>query len=177
MLLVASLSIIPSRASADAGHSHSESDAPHHQMHHDTVEHDAPRPDETNHHEAQEHSNPGHHGDGHHHGSINVSNATLIPSLELAVYDDPMNGWNLHLVTENFDFAPERVNGDSLINEGHAHLYINGEKIMRIYSNWHHLPDLTSGTHEITVTLNANGHEELIDQGEPIADTVVISVP
>jgi hypothetical protein len=118
-----------------------------------------------------------HSGDGHHHGSLDVSSADQIPSLDLVVYDDPVNGWNLQLITENFDFAPEQINGDSIINEGHAHLYINGEKVMRIYSNWHHLPRLEPGTHEVTVTLNANGHEDLIYQGEPIADTVMISVP
>ncbi|MEB3210859.1 MAG: hypothetical protein VKL39_05870 [Leptolyngbyaceae bacterium] len=117
------------------------------------------------------------HGDGHHHGSLDVSTAEAIPSVQLIVHDDPVNGWNLELVTENFDFAPERVNGESLINEGHAHLYINGEKVMRIYSHWHHLPELESGMNMVRVTLNANGHEELVNQGEVVAASVMVEVP
>lgn len=117
------------------------------------------------------------HGDGHHHGSINVSDADAMPSIQLVVHEDPINGWNLELITENFAFAPERVNGDSTINEGHAHLYINGEKIMRIYSNWHHLPSLDSGMNTVMVTLNANGHEEFLNQGEVVGSSVTVSVP
>lgn len=167
---------------ADVGHEHMEHIS---SPHEDTMEHTEPHEASVEHNvhgeshpDSMGHGDDHHHGsDGHHHGSIDVSSASLIPSLALTVYEDPVNGWNLELMTENFEFAPERVNGDSVINEGHAHLYINGEKIMRIYSTWHHLPSLESGMNEVTVTLNANGHEELMYQGEPVADTVMISVP
>ena len=179
-----STTTISDRAHREVSHAEFLAEAGHEQMdhgsstHEDVMEHTEPHGAsvEQNVH-GESHSDSTGHGDSHHHGSIDVSSAALIPSLTLAVYEDPVNGWNLELMTENFEFAPERVNGDSVINEGHAHLYVNGEKIMRIYSTWHHLPNLESGMNEITVTLNANGHEELMYQGEPVADTVMISVP
>lgn len=117
------------------------------------------------------------HGGDHHHMPMEVPEGQPVPSVQLSVLDDPVNGWNLVLDIENFQFAPEQVNQSSSASEGHAHLYINGEKIMRIYSSWHHLPSLEPGTNEVMVTLNANGHEALTHNGEAIADTVVVSVP
>lgn len=167
VLLAVALSMAPSPVSADTGHRSMEQGETIHSPDH-------PSTPDSHGHEQHGHEHP---ENGHHHGTLDVSSAALVPALDLVVYEDAVSGWNLQLVTENFDFAPERINVDSRINEGHAHLYINGEKIMRIYSHWHHLPNLSPGRHEITVTLNANGHEELLYHGEPVADTVIISVP
>jgi hypothetical protein len=40
-------------------------------------------------------------------------------------------------------------------------LYINGEKVSRVYGPWLHLPTLPPGRNEITVELNANNHQVL----------------
>lgn len=88
-----------------------------------------------------------------------------------------MGGWNLQLVTTNFEFAPEQINQASVTSAGHAHLYLNGEKITRLYSSWYHLPSLPSGSQTLTVTLNANGHEALVHDGQPILDTEVLQIP
>ncbi len=86
-----------------------------------------------------------------------------------------MKGWNLNIETTNFTFAPETVNQESSPNQGHAHLYINGEKITRIYSNWYHLPELPKGDNEIKITINTNLHEDLIYQGKVIGDRTSIN--
>jgi hypothetical protein len=88
-----------------------------------------------------------------------------------------MGGWNLHIEAENWAFAPERVNETSLPTEGHAHLYVNGEKLTRLYGPWYYLEGLPPGDHTLTVGLNANGHEALTVQGEPIEASVFITVP
>ena len=124
------------------------------------------------------HENGSHQGEGHHHhGSLEIPSGQPIPSVDLVVRPDAMKGWNLELRVSNFRFAPEKVNQESNYREGHAHLYINGEKITRLYGPWYYLSNLEPGQHEITVTLNANGHEEFLSQGEAIADTVTIDVP
>jgi len=139
-------------------------------------------------HTETDHSETGHSGDSsashshgadghHHHPPLVIPADQPAPAVTLVVTPDPVNGWNLELQTTNFDFAPERVNGESTFNEGHAHLLVNGEKRGRIYSNWHHLTDLPSGETTIQVTLNGNGHEEFIVDGEAVADTVTIVVP
>lgn len=116
-------------------------------------------------------------GEHHHvHRTLEVPAGRPVPALDLVVTQDPVSGWNLQLQTENFRFAPENVNHSSLFNEGHAHLYVNGEKIARIYSNWYHLSELPPGRNEIRVTLNANGHEALTHKGVAIEDTEIVEV-
>ncbi|NER39407.1 MAG: hypothetical protein F6J93_36595 [Oscillatoria sp. SIO1A7] len=127
-------------------------------------------------HDAHGHDN--HQSEGHHHhGTLEIPSGQPIPSVDLVVRPDAMKGWNLELRVSNFRFAPEKINQESNYEEGHAHLYIDGKKISRLYGPWYYLPHLEPGEHEITVTLNANGHEDFLWQGEAIADTVTIEVP
>jgi hypothetical protein len=107
---------------------------------------------------------------------INIPEGQPIPELDLVVHEDEVKGWNLELKVANFQFAPEKINQNSDPSEGHAHLYINGKKVTRIYSNWYYLPELESGRNEIRVELNANGHESLIYQGQRVEDTEIIEV-
>ncbi|MBL1209960.1 MAG: hypothetical protein FWJ34_09780 [Geminocystis sp. GBBB08] len=110
----------------------------------------------------------------HPHKTLNISNNSVIPTINIEVYPDKMKGWNLEIKTTNFTFNPKNVNQDSSPNNGHAHLYINGKKVTRIYSNWHYISDLSKGENEIKVTLNTNLHEELIYHNNVIGDRVII---
>lgn len=109
--------------------------------------------------------NPGHH---HKHGKIEASAFKAIPELSLEVYPDAVKGWNIRLVTKNFRFAPENVNKKPVPGEGHAHLYVDGKKVARLYSPWFHLKPQSPGPHTIRVTLNANNHSDLAIHGKPI---------
>jgi len=118
------------------------------------------------------------------HGSMDHSHEMLeipmgqpIPTIDLAVYPDPVRGWNLEIQTTNFRFTPENVNQANQPNQGHGHLYINGENVSRVYGTWLHLPSLPSGSNEITVSLNANNHAALAHNGAMIESTVVVEVP
>ena len=117
--------------------------------------------------EKQHHSHKHHH---HHHGErIEVSDfSAAIPYLSLHVTKDVMEGWNIQLITKNFRFAPENANKRSISGEGHAHLFVDGKKVARLYSEWYHLDDLAPGPHVIRVTLNANNHADLVLQGQVI---------
>ena len=111
-----------------------------------------------------------------HSKSLEVPAGTTVPGLTVEVEEDPVRGWNLYVGTANFNFEPSKVNGESLPTEGHAHLYINDKPIQRIYSTWTHLPEIPPGTNEVRVTLNANGHETLTTQGEPIEESITVEV-
>jgi uncharacterized Zn-binding protein involved in type VI secretion len=126
---------------------------------------------------SAQHSGRGEHRQAHDHGTIELSGESVIPTVNLTVHPDARQGWNLEVQVTNFRFAPEQVNQSSLPTEGHAHLYINGEKITRLYGNWYYLESLPSGQHEITVSLNANGHEALTVNGQPIEAVAEIDVP
>ena len=93
------------------------------------------------------------------HGVIDVGNDQKVPEIEqLTITKDSMSGWNLYISTKNFEFTPSKVGSTHIAGQGHAHLYINGKKAARIYSNWFHLPKLEYEINELEITLNSNAH-------------------
>lgn len=114
----------------------------------------------------------------HAHQPIDVSTWPSVPSVSIVANPDAMAGWNLEIKTTNFRFAPEHASGAVLPNEGHAHLMVDGKKLARVYGNWFHIPKeaaLTSGVHEVHVTLNANDHSDLgVNGGIVEAKTTVV---
>ena len=115
---------------------------------------------------------------GHHHeGVTDVDPSLPTPLVAIDVSEDPKSGWNLRIDIENFRLAPENVSTDHVVGEGHMHLYIDGEKITRLYEPWHHLGALEPGDHEIRVELSANDHSALASEGALLDDTVTIDVP
>ena len=106
------------------------------------------------------------HGEGgHHDGTIETGRDI---SVALQVTGDLVSGANVQIIPEGFEFAPENVNGTHVDGEGHAHIYVDGVKISRVYTPWYYLADLTPGEHEIRATLNANSHEEYSVGGEKV---------
>ena len=83
------------------------------------------------------------------------------PTLDLVVTKDIDHGWNVNLITKNFEFSPENVGGPPVLGQGHAHLYVDGEQVARVYGPWFHISKLPHGLVDITVTLNANDHSQL----------------
>ena len=114
---------------------------------------------------------------GHGHKQLEIPAGQPLPEVDLIVTKDSMKGWNLEIKTSNFKFAPENINQEPNFPEGHAHLFINGKKVTRLYGNWYYLDNLEPGTNEITVTLNANNHDDLVHNGQMIYDTEIIEVP
>lgn len=108
--------------------------------------------------------------------ALEVPAGTPVPAVTVRVDADPVEGWNLYVGTANFTFEPNKVGTESSPTAGHAYLYINEKPVQRIYSTWTHLPTLPGGENVVKVTLNANGHESLTTQGEPITDSVIIDV-
>lgn len=96
------------------------------------------------------------------------------PKLAMTIAKDPMSGWNVTLVTENFTFAPTQVGSPAVDNTGHAHLYIGDQKIARIYGPHYHIPDLAPGQHDITVTLSSNDHAYYAVDGARIEARAVV---
>jgi putative intracellular protease/amidase len=117
--------------------------------------------------------------DMHMHTGLNVASWAQTPSVKLVVHEDSMGGWNLEIQPQNFRFAPEHVGGAVVANEGHAHLYLDGAKIARVYGNWFNLSAAAvkgSGVHQLRVTLNANDHSDLELNGAPIESVATVVV-
>lgn len=99
-----------------------------------------------------------------------------LPSVKIRLVKDAhtRGALNLFLELDNFRFTPEEVNKTSKVNEGHAHLYVNGKKLTRLYGTSYFLDKLPKGDLKIRVTLNTNTHEDLSYKGKLVQDVVVL---
>jgi hypothetical protein len=126
----------------------------------------------------------------HSHMPIAVPDDTPTPALSLKLLKDSMSGYNLILDTQRYDLSvppagkmnmqqmmSATMNPSSGFLQGHAHLYINGVKIQRIYGPALHLPAtlFKRGINTISVTLNNHGHMYWTAQGKKIVATLYIN--
>jgi hypothetical protein len=108
--------------------------------------------------------------------AFSANPAALPPQINLSVTADTVSGWNLHIDVINFRFAPEKINqAVTDATEGHAHLYVDGYKLARLYGDWYHLKPLTPGQHTLKVNLTTNDHSSLYYNGVPIEATLSIT--
>ena len=114
--------------------------------------------------------------DEHMHGDAKFEvPAESAPTVDFEVIEDAKSGWNVHIKTTNFTFAPNNVNGQNATGEGHAHLYVDGEKVARVYGEYFHYDENFDGSKTFKVTLNANDHSEYAVNGLAIHDENQIS--
>ncbi|WP_102026256.1 hypothetical protein [Salirhabdus sp. Marseille-P4669] len=100
-----------------------------------------------------------------------------VPFITGEVKQDFSGEWFLYIQPSHFTFAPNKVGLENVnYHEGHAHLYIDGVKINRIYDQYYNIGRLDEGHHEIKVTLNGNNHGVFVYNGEPISYTETIIV-
>lgn len=114
---------------------------------------------------------------GHSHDQTHDLPADEAPAVTAEASLDPVGGVNLRIDTERFTWAPESASGDHVPGEGHAHVYVDGEKIARVYTPWFHLDGLEPGTRQLRVDLTANDHAGYAADGEPVAETLTVEVP
>jgi hypothetical protein len=113
----------------------------------------------------------------HSYGIVEVPEGMPAPTIEIEIMPDASSGWNMQIITENFQFAPERSSLEHYPGEGHAHLYIDGTKIARVYGAWYHIDEeLSSGDHQVEVTLNSNDHNLYTVKGKVVEAKTIISV-
>lgn len=103
--------------------------------------------------------------------------STVPIAVAIAAIPEADGGVSVAITTDNWQWTPEQVNGANAAGAGHAHIYVNDEKINRVYGPHYHLKDLPPGDHEIRVTLNANDHSGLLRDGQPVVATATITVP
>lgn len=90
------------------------------------------------------------------------------PTLSFDLVPDTLDGWNLHILSGNFRFSPEALDQPNVEGEGHAHVFVNGKKLARVYGPWFHIPALPAGQITVEVTLNSNMHNPLSVGDKPL---------
>jgi hypothetical protein len=123
---------------------------------------------------------------GHDHGAhgneaaeavVTLDPAKWKTSVDLEVIPDAMGaGWNVHILTQDFTFAPQNASRSNKEGEGHAHIYADGHKLARVYGNWFHISDLDPGDVEIKVALYANDHSVLTLGDTPLEAKMTLHV-
>ena len=123
---------------------------------------------------------------GHQHDLVAIPAKAKQPQLSVKLYPDPLSGYNLHLELVNYRIEPPEKEAaqnqettdsiENLIIGGHAHLFVNGKKIRRLYSRYTHVPGslLNEGINNITVTLNSHQHNSWTLDGRPLTSSVTI---
>lgn len=109
--------------------------------------------------------------------AVSMANDGTAPSVTASLHPDAVSGWNLEIQTRNFTFNPEAVNQDNVANQGHAHIYVDGVKLARVYGPWFHIGSLTAGEHLIAVELNANNHSPINVDGKPVRVEMKVTAP
>jgi hypothetical protein len=103
------------------------------------------------------------------------------PSATLDIKKDPTGGFNVHVVTTNFIWRPEMASMQHVPGEGHAHVYLDGRKIMRIYNEWFHLNtyqfSTKAGEQLLSIEFVGNDHAPYTIQGLPVGAQELVDVP
>ncbi|WP_165929120.1 copper chaperone PCu(A)C [Shimia isoporae] len=72
------------------------------------------------------------------------------------------DGLLISVLSKDFEFTPELVDGPHVPGTGHGHIYLNGLKLGRLYSPSHLIRSLPKGEHVVEVTLNTNDHRAYV---------------
>ena len=103
------------------------------------------------------------------------------PQATLEVKKDPTGGFNVHVKTTNFVWRPEMASMQHVPGEGHAHVYLDGRKIMRIYNEWFHLNTFQFSTKPgeqlLSIEFVGNDHAPYTIQGLPVGAQQIVDVP
>ena len=116
-------------------------------------------------------------------GAIAIHEVTqkAAPTVNLEVQKDPTGGFNVRVLTSNFVWRPEMASKQHVVGEGHAHVYLDGRKIMRIYNEWFHLNTYQfatkAGEQLLSIEFVGNDHAPYTIQGTPLGAEQVINVP
>ncbi|MDE2692620.1 MAG: hypothetical protein OSA10_00470 [Paracoccaceae bacterium] len=99
----------------------------------------------------------------------NYSSLEITDNIEFdfELIQENSNNWNIVLDIKGLKFSPENVGKQHVNGQGHAHVFVDGRKHGRMYSNWYYLGPLDLGS-QITVTLNSNNHKVFFKNGKPI---------
>ena len=90
---------------------------------------------------------------------------------------DDSGGVNVRIMTDGWRWSPESVNREPSPGEGHAHIYVDGVKLNRIYGSNYYLEGLEPGERHVRVSLNTNDHNELTIGGELLEATAMVTIP
>lgn len=85
-------------------------------------------------------------------------------------------GWRLEIDAAEFTFSKDLMGLYHVPGMGHAHLYVGGMKLGRMFAPTASIGALPPGRHEVRVTLNTNDHRAYVVGDTPVVATTFITV-
>ena len=117
-------------------------------------------------------------GEAHSHGPSDPQVISDDPlSVDISAQVDDAGAVDVQINTTGFRFAPELVDQPHVPGKGHGHVYVNGEKLGRIFDSEYRVDELPPGEHEIRVALYTNDHSILVFDGAPVESIATVTVP
>ena len=99
-----------------------------------------------------------------------------VPTIDISlIKNKPF--YQIKTTVNNFNFTPEKNMENNLPTEGYGKLFINGEYVSRIYSEYHFVKILPVGINEIKVILSTNLDHDISTNGRVISDTITYQFP
>lgn len=102
--------------------------------------------------------------------------AAQAPRLGLTLRPDG-DGWIAALELAGLTLSAEAADSPHVPGKGHAHLYLGGLKLQRMYGPTARIGALPPGQHVVRVTLNTNDHRPYAAAGTPIEALALIDQP
>ncbi|MEC7256348.1 MAG: copper chaperone PCu(A)C [Pseudomonadota bacterium] len=84
--------------------------------------------------------------------------------------------WQVRLDLRDITLSPDTVDMPHQPGQGHAHLYLNGLKLQRMYTPEARIGTLPPGRHIVEVTLNTNDHRAFRVNGETVSAIAMIDM-
>ncbi len=110
------------------------------------------------------------------HGAAMDLPASAAPRIGLRLHPNG-DAWALALELANLNLSAEAADTPHQPGIGHGHLYLNGLKLRRLYTNTARLGALPPGEHLVRVSLNTNDHRPYAADGVPVEAVALIVQP
>lgn len=115
----------------------------------------------------------------HQHSSLEIPANMPTPGIEIRVERDPVDGLNVLLNIENYLMnSPVDEKENAKVLQGHAHVFVNGQKRQRLYGHAIHIPNewLKKGVNQIAFSLNSHDHDNWMKDGKSIVGSVFVDL-
>ncbi|WP_186775444.1 YHYH protein [Rubripirellula tenax] len=86
------------------------------------------------------------------------------------------SGIEVHLSLSNFELSSKNVDQAHIDGQGHAHLYLDGVKVTRLFDNTYQLDNVATGSHTVSVELVSNDHRVYSIAGHSIEAIAEVTV-
>ena len=115
----------------------------------------------------------------HQHSALEIPAGAPVPRIEIQVERDPIDGLNVLLIIENYVLnSPIDQLENAPVLQGHAHVFVNGQKKQRLYGNAIHIPQswFRKGVNQIAISLNSHDHENWTKDGKSVVGSVFVDL-